>query len=153
MTNTLHNKDRLIIYKLPKTLASINNTTFIPKRYDIIVFVKRGISESQAVQERQLIKRVIALPGEKVVVKDGKITVYNAENPEGFDPDANQAYSKDIPYTSGNLELTVPENEIFVCGDNRPQSLDSRVFGSVPADDIVGKLTMRFYPFSDAGTF
>jgi len=153
MNNTLHNGDRLIIWKVPKTLARITGNDYLPKRGDIVVVVKRGLYEDEGNKEKQLIKRVIALPGERVVVKDGILTVYNTDRPEGFQPDKELPYAGAIPTTPGEVDTVVPAGSIFVCGDNRPNSLDSRSFGPIPENDIVGKLVARILPLSDAEKF
>lgn len=149
MEPTLHNKDRLIIWKLPRTWALVTNKSYQPKRGDVVVFHKpNGSSE-------QLIKRVIGLPGERVIVKDGVVTVYNSENPGGIRPD-DAPYGKNIPVTSGYVDVTVGPEEIFVCGDNRipGASLDSRSsLGNVPLEKVVGKLVLRLYPFSKFDVF
>lgn len=153
METTLQNHDRLIVYKLPKTFARITGGHFIPKRYDIIIFNRLEGFEYGGGQTRQLIKRVIALPGERVVVKDGKITVYNSKNPNGFSPDEGKPYSKSFTTTPGDIDLVVPENQLYVCGDNRLNSLDSRSFGPINSSDIVGKLAVRVYPFGKSQAF
>ncbi len=102
---------------------------------------------------KQLIKRVIALPGERVVVNNNVITVYNKQHPNGFQPDATLPYGKVIKDTQGNEDITVPQGYVFVCGDNRDDSLDSRVFGPVPLNDIVGKLVFRVLPINEAERF
>ena len=71
MKNTLHEGDRLIVVKAPHTWARLLGHEFIPKRGDVIVFVKRDLFVAGESGNKQLIKRVIALPGERVVVKDG----------------------------------------------------------------------------------
>jgi signal peptidase I len=153
MEQTLQNKDRLIVLKVPKTLARIENKDYIPHRHDIIVFSRSDLREFGTNQERQLIKRVIGLPGERVVVRDGSITIFNAEHPEGFNPDADQEYAKNILTTSGAIDLVVPDGQVFVCGDNRSNSLDSRSFGTVKSEDIVGRLVFRLFPVNKAESF
>lgn len=150
MEQTLHNKDLLIVTKVPKTVARITGKPYIPPRGQIIIFSR---DEGGAGQSRQLVKRVIALPGERVSVKDGTVTVYNQANPEGFRPDKDKEYSKTITNTPGNVDLTVQPGEVFVLGDNRTNSLDSRYFGPVNANDIVGKLGVRIFPLNKAQTF
>lgn len=151
MQPTLNNSDRLIILKAPKTWSKITRHKYIPARGDIIVFHKPGN------EKEQLIKRVIALPGERVEVIDGVITVYNQDFPDGFKPD-DAEYGKDLPEadTSRNTKLTVPDNEVFVSGDNRSPggSFDSRTgLGTIPVDYIVGKLIIRIFPVNDASFF
>lgn len=153
MQTTLENRDRLIIWKVPRTWARLTHNDYIPKRGDVVVFVKRGLYEGNSDKEKQLIKRVIALPGERVTVKDGVVTVYNNEHKDGFDPDKTLPYGSVIKSTEGNVDVTVPAGEVFVCGDNRSNSLDSRYFGPIPAKDIVGKLVARILPLGDAEKF
>lgn len=149
MEPTLHNKDRLIIWKLPRTWARITGNDYTPKRGDIVVFHKPdGSSE-------QLIKRVIGLPGDRVVVGNGKITIYNDEHPEGFEPD-DAPYGEDLVAVSDSMETNVKEGEVFVSGDNRAPgaSLDSRTsLGNIPLKYMVGKLVLRLYPFQDFDTY
>lgn len=153
METALQNQDRLIVWKVPRTFARLTNKPYIPHRGDIVVFVKRGISDFGEPEDKQLIKRVIALPGERVVVRDDKITVYNEEHLNGFNPDDEGTYTIYTPVTAGNVDITVPDGEVFLCGDNRSNSLDSRTFGSVSSDDIIGKLTFRIFPFNKAKSF
>jgi len=152
MQTTLQNQDRLIVLKVPRTWARLTHHDYIPNRGDIIIFNHDEVS-GFGDGKKQLIKRVIALPGERVVVKDGRLTVYNQAHPEGFSPDKTMPYGTVITQTVGDVDLTVPAGEIFVCGDNRSNSLDSRYFGTVPASDIVGKLGLRVYPFTKAERF
>jgi len=148
MERTLQNHDRLIVMKTGKTWSRILGTSYIPKRGEIIVF-NESPSIEKGTSRRQLIKRVIGLPGEHVVVSGGHITIYNKASPNGFNPDLIGHYGANVaPTTPGNVDITVPEGEVFVCGDNRTNSLDSRAFGTVPSADIIGNLTLRIYPFS-----
>jgi len=153
METTLQDNDRLIVLKLPSTWARITRKPYVPKRGDIVIFHQNQGLDAFAEQGKQLVKRVIALPGERVVVKDGQVIVYNKEHPEGFQPDKTLPYGKVIVTTPGNIDMTIPEGEVFVCGDNRTNSLDSRSFGPVPAKDIVGKLALRIFPLSKAKSF
>lgn len=146
MESTLQNNDRLIIWKLPETIARLRNQTHMPARGEVIVFVKHDLPDASG-NDKQLIKRVIGLPGDRVVIKDDKITIYNNDNPNGFNPDTDQEFSAGIAtQTSGDIDITVGDGQVFVCGDNRPHSLDSRFFGTIPASDIVGKLSYRIAP-------
>ena len=152
METTLENKDLLIVSKVPKTLSRITRSDYIPSRYTIIIF-SRDESGGLGGQSRQLVKRVITVPGERVTVMDGKVMVYNAENPDGFNPDEGQEYSKSIKTTPGNVDITVQEGQVFALGDNRTNSLDSRFFGPVDSDDIVGRLGVRIFPLNKAQSF
>jgi signal peptidase I len=150
MENTLQNNDKLIVWKLPKTWSEITGHPWIPKRGDIIVFRETGLAAFGQANTKDLIKRVIGLPGDKLVLSNGKYMIYNKKHPKGFDPDLTLGYGKKekIPYTSGNETIVLGKNQLFVSGDNRPDSLDSRDFGPINANQIIGQLIIRFYPFS-----
>ena len=148
METTLQNRDRLIVWKVPKTIARVTDNPYVPHRDDVIVFVKHGLYESSNV-EKQLIKRVIGLPGDRVVVSDGHITIYNQQHPQGYNPDVDHDFTPNIAtLTTGNIDITIKPNQVFVCGDNRTNSLDSRSFGPISVDDIVGKLVIRIFPLN-----
>jgi signal peptidase I len=153
MRTTLQNGNRLIVDKVPRTWARITGHPYIPKRGDIIVFVENGLYGLNDSGSDQLIKRVIGLPGDRVVIKNGYVTIYDKAHPNGFRPDKTLPYGKVIPYTSGNIDLVVPANEVFVMGDNRGDSLDSRIFGPVPVSNIIGQLVVRIYPLSEMSRF
>lgn len=153
MQNTLMNADKLIIWKVPRTLARITGHPYIPDRGDIIVFTESGLSQFGQTDTKQLIKRVIGLPGDRVVVSNGVYTIYNKSNPKGFDPDKTLPYGKNIPVTSGDIDVTLGPDQIFVSGDNRPDSLDSRAFGPINVNQIVGKLVLRVFPINKAEVF
>ena len=92
------------------------------------------------------IKRVIALPGEHLEIKDGKVYI----NGEELDEPYLQA---NVTTTAGDVnqpfyDLVVPENCVFVMGDNRAGSTDSRAFGCIPLDKIEGTVWIRFWPFN-----
>lgn len=146
METTLQNGDRLIVWKGTKTWYSIRGKSYVPERYDVVVFDRPIFIENGGHNVDHLIKRVIGLPGERVVVKDGAVTVYNNENPDGFNPDNNQEYSESFTQTPGEADITVGENEIFVLGDNRNNSLDSRRFGSVGVVHLTGVAEFRLAP-------
>lgn len=152
MQNTLHNDDHLIVWKVPRTWARITGHDYVPKRGDIIVFNEPGLGAFGQDQDKQLIKRVIGLPGDRVVVKNGKITIYDAAHPKGFDPDTTLPYHNTV-YTAGNVDVTLTAHQLFVCGDNRGDSLDSRVFGPIQTSNVVGKLVLRVLPINNAEWF
>jgi signal peptidase I len=153
MENTLQNNDKLMIWKVPRTWARITGHDYIPNRGDIIVFNETGLAEFNQQDSKQLIKRVIGLPGDRVVVSNGEYMIYNKAHPHGFDPDKTLPYGKDIPLTSGNVDITLGKDQLFVSGDNRPDSLDSRAFGPINASQIVGKLVIRVFPIGQAKVF
>ena len=153
MENTLHNTDKLIIWKVPRTWSSITRHAYIPNRGDVIVFTESGLGQFGQEDSKQLIKRVIGLPGDRVVVRDGTITIYNKEHPTGFKPDQTLPYGKNIPTTSGSVDVTLGKTQLFVSGDNRPDSLDSRAFGPIEANQVVGKLVVRVFPIGQAKVF
>lgn len=154
METTLQDNDRLIVWKVPRTIARFTKHAYVPHRDDVVIFVKHGLYEEGSTEEKQLIKRVIGLPGDRVVVQDGNVTVYNTEHPDGYNPDANHDFSENIAsFSPGNVDVIVPEGFVFVCGDNRTNSLDSRSFGAISANDIVGKLTIRIFPISNFKSF
>ena len=114
-----------------------------PEYGDVIVFH----SDIEAVngEKKDLIKRIIGLPGDEITVKDG--VVYRNEVP------LTEDYLME-DYTTGTVEAyQVPEGMMFVMGDNRRVSLDSRSedIGAVPMDEILGKAVWKVYPFNEFG--
>ena len=117
-----------------------------PERGDVVIFrYPRNPKE-------YFIKRVIGLPGEKVEVKDGKITVYNGEYPEGFRLDEN-IYLPSGTITSGNYTFELKNDEYFVLGDNRGASADSRLWGALEKHYIVGRAWIRAWPLNEFSIF
>ena len=156
MEQTLQNNDRLIVWKLPRTWAKITGHQYIPNRGDVIILNESGLSEFGAsTEQRQLVKRVIGLPGDRVVIKDNVVTIYNAQYPNGFEPDATLPYGADgkIPPTANSVDTELADDELYVCGDNRTNSLDSRSFGPIKTDQVVGKLVLRMMPLSNIKKF
>jgi signal peptidase I len=152
METALQNDDRLIVDKWPRTWSRITHNAYVPKRGNIIIFNQTGLDFAGG-GSKQLIKRVVGLPGERVVVNDGRIVIYNKEHPGGYDPDKSGIYQIAAPVTPGNVDLTLKNDEIFVSGDNRTNSEDSRYFGPVRLNQIVGKLAFRIIPVNKAQRF
>ncbi|HEX5796931.1 MAG TPA: signal peptidase I [Candidatus Saccharimonadales bacterium] len=150
MENTLHNNDRLIVTKLGKTWSRLTGGNYIPDRYSIVIFNYNGGFE---VENKQLIKRVIGLPGDRVVVQNGAVTIYNEEHPGGFNPDTIVTEAPIVSSNKGEADVTLKEGELFVMGDNRGNSLDSREFGPISSQDIVGHLSVRIFPFDSIKKF
>jgi len=90
------------------------------------------------------IKRVIGLPGETVAIKNGQVIIYNDQNPDGFT--LSEDYLPKSLITDGQVKKKLGENEYFVLGDNRPVSYDSRLWGTLPKNDIVGRVWLRAWP-------
>lgn len=155
MQTTLMDHDRLIVWKIPRTIARITHHNYVPNRGDIIIFVESGLSQFGQEDSKQLIKRVIGLPGERVVLSNGVLTVYNQAHPNGFQPDKTMSYGSVINESNDthNIDITLAKDQLFVCGDNRPNSLDSRTFGPIDAHQIVGKLSVRLLPLSQIQKF
>ena len=155
MENTLQNNDRLIVWKVPRTIARVTGHQYVPNRGDIIIFNENNLAQFGQADTKQLVKRVIGLPGDRIVVSNGTITIYNQDHPAGFQPDKTLPYGQEhaLPYTSGDIDMTLNDNQIFVCGDNRTDSLDSRAFGPVNVNDIIGKLVLRMYPLDTIKRF
>jgi signal peptidase I len=100
---------------------------------------------------KSYIKRVIGLPGETVIIRDGKVTIINDENPNGFV--LTEDYIESGVKTLGNQEVKLSDGEFFVLGDNRQPnaSSDSREWGPLTKDYIIGKAWLRLLPATDIG--
>lgn len=132
MEPTLYEGQILIVSKLNYRLGS-------PKRGDIVVL-------NDNLEHKDLIKRVIGLPGENVDIKDGFVYI----NGELLEED----YISVPTYENGFEASDVPENKYFVLGDNRPESRDSRSssLGFVERENIMGKAVFRLWPLNKLGT-
>lgn len=97
------------------------------------------------------IKRVIGLPSETVEIKNGKIVIYNEKNPKGFFIDEDYLLRDGI--TTGDIKKKLGRNEYFVLGDNRVFSFDSRQWGTLPKNDIVGRVWVRAWPINRVTVF
>ncbi len=131
MVPTLQVGDRVFVNKFIYRFAE-------PERGDIVVF------ESVNGGEEDLIKRIVALPGDEIEVGNGVLLMNGEEQRE--------------PYLNGEMSFAdsygrteVPEGHVFVMGDNRANSADSRVFGPLPTENIEGEAFARFWPPSRIG--
>lgn len=143
MVPTLENGDTMILYKLTKNIRGI-------KRFDIVV-IKTDSGD--------LIKRVIGLPGDKIKYeikyvneeKTGILYVNDKVVEEKFLSTSKKIGTCETNWTICNEEITVPEGEYFVMGDNRDDSKDSRMIGTVPLKDIKGTTELILFPFDRFG--
>ncbi|MBE6182895.1 signal peptidase I [Bacillus ginsengihumi] len=140
MMPTLHNQDRLILNKISK-----------PKRFDIIVF--------HATKTDNYVKRVIGLPGDRIEYKNDTLYINGKAYKEPYLAPYKKMYKEQYgnnTLLTENFKLkdvigrdTVPKGTVFVLGDNRRNSRDSRMIGVVPMDKIIGKANVLFWPLSD----
>ena len=96
------------------------------------------------------IKRLIGLPGETIEVSNGSILLYNQEHPNGFSLEESYLIGEQ---TNGKVRVTLGSDEYYVLGDNRDASLDSRSFGPIQEENIIGRVWVRGLPLSRIGTF
>lgn len=154
MEKTLYTGDRLIVDRLPVTIAELQNKQYEPNRGQIIVFKNPQYTAGNP--DEYIVKRVIAFPGERVVLADGHYTVYNSAHPNGFNPDLTDKNGTPGNPTSGSVDVTVPTGTLFVSGDHRQgnYSYDSRNgLGYIPFYDVVGPVAIRIFPFTAIKTF
>jgi signal peptidase I len=137
MEPTFFNLHYLIVDRLSYDFES-------PQRGDVIVF------DLPQDTSRALIKRVIGLPGETVVITGNAVTVINAANPQGITLSEPYLDPQDLGGAS-NIRVTLGADEFFVLGDNRKVSADSRLWGTLPRSDIVGRVFLRLFPFTKLG--
>ncbi len=151
MFDTLQVNDRVLVNKISYRIGQ-------PQRGDVVVFDRtpdteeslsgallRNLAESIGLRtpEADLIKRVIGLPGETVEIADNEVLINGIPLAE--------PYLREVARTSSMDRITIPEDEYFVMGDNRSRSLDSRSFGPVTREEIVGKAFVIIWPTSRWG--
>lgn len=135
MEKTLSPNDYVIMEKFSKI-----------KRFDIVIF--------QLSDGTTYIKRVVGLPGEKIIYKDDVLYVDGQAIDEPFlakTKNNKKVHSPDFTTKEIMDSETIPADTYLVLGDNRNFSKDSRVFGGVKAEEILGKVTFIYYPFKDIG--
>lgn len=141
MMPTLEDGDRMIVNKIGYTIGE-------PDRFDIVVF--------HAPEQKDYIKRIIGLPGDEVEYKEDMLFI----NGEPIDEPYLDKYKAELTdgqltenFTLEEKTLTkvVPDDHIFVLGDNRRKSKDSRHIGVVPIDEVIGSTKIVFWPFKDIG--
>ena len=132
MFPTLEENDYLLIYRQAYRQE-------LPEQGNVIVF-KSHLLQTNG-KEKDLVKRVIGIPGDHVVVAEGEVYINDEKLVEPY---------INGDYTDGYVDEIIPEGYIFAMGDNRPNSLDSREpsVGLIPLDKIIGKVFIRLYPFN-----
>lgn len=116
-----------------------------PKRGDVVVF------KAPTNPDVDFIKRIVALPGEKLTINNNQFVIFNDEHPKGFT--LSEPFEVMGPIAGGShikegKTLEVPAGNYFVFGDNRSHSFDSREWGPLPKKSIVGKAWLRYWPLS-----
>jgi len=144
MQPTLEINDRLIIEKISYRFRT-------PERGDVVVFRPTEELKKQGYKEA-FIKRVIGLPGDTVEVKNDQVFVNNQKLPEKYiyAPEIAPGYQPRPQRPYGPTK--VPDDQYLVLGDNRNNSLDSRSWGFVPRDNLIGRATVRFWPLQRLGS-
>ena len=139
MLPTLESGELLIIDKL---IYDVNNL----KTGDVIVF--RHVKDDQYDGEF-FIKRLIGIPGDRVVVNRGVTTIYNEANPNG--KVLNESFVRYTDFMK-DFDITLGKDEYVAFGDNRAESYDSRSWGTLYKKDIAGKAVFRLFPFTKIGS-
>jgi signal peptidase I len=116
-----------------------------PKRGDVVVF------KAPTNPDVDFIKRIVALPGEKLKIDNNRVVIFNDEHPKGFT--LSEPFEVMEPIAGGShikegKTLEVPTGNYFVFGDNRTHSFDSREWGPLPKKSIIGKAWLRYWPLS-----
>ena len=119
-----------------------------PQRGDVVIF-RAPATEACSVDSCEYIKRVIGIPGDRVMVKDGLVYLNGNELNQSFLPAG--LVTEPGSFSENGKEITVPENNYLCFGDNRPHSRDGREFGLVTKDLIVGKAFFKYWPISAIG--
>ncbi len=110
-----------------------------PQRGEIIVF------RSPYKYSDYYIKRIIGLPAERIVIENGEIYIYNEKFKDGIKLDESEYLEPGVK-TSGKVDITLSQDQYFVLGDNRNSSLDSRSFGPILRNQIIGRVWIRGWP-------
>ena len=141
MLPTLQIQDKILVEKLTTKLTSKSNLSKLKNK--IIVFnVPEQLIEAGYESNIALIKRVIGIPGDKVEVKEGNLYLNDIAQ-------HNYITDKNINYTTG--PFFVPEQALWVMGDNRNNSMDSHIWGFLPYEKVIGKAIFRYWPLNNFG--
>ncbi|MEK7079177.1 MAG: signal peptidase I [Patescibacteria group bacterium] len=137
MDPTFNSGDYIFTSKVTYKFRSYN-------RGDVVVF------KSPRNPDIEYIKRIIGLPGDKVMVKDSEVYVNGIKLTENYIAAKTNLWENG--FSKNGAEITVPDGELFVMGDNRPRSSDSREFGPVPEDGVIGQVFYRYFPSTKMGS-
>lgn len=141
MMPTLEDGNRMIVNKIGYTIGE-------PERFDIVVF--------HAPEQKDYIKRIIGLPGDEVEYRDDVLHINGKPIEEPYldrykEEIAEGPFTEDFTLEGKIQSKVVPDGHVFVLGDNRRKSKDSRHIGVVPIDEIIGNTKLVFWPLSDVG--
>lgn len=114
-----------------------------PERGDVVVFMP-PVSDTD-----EFIKRVIGLPGERIVIKESRVYINDKLLPESYIPDS--IFTGGGPFLAENTEFTVPPGLYFVMGDNRQNSSDSRYWGPITKKAMTGRAWISYWPINISG--
>ena len=152
-TKEIPNRGDIITFEKPSKISytadEIDKENPIAK-YEYIPsnFIKKFSYYILEIGKESYIKRVIALPGEHVVIKNGKVFINNKELDEKY---LKEDVKTEINQNIGFDDFIVPQNCIFAMGDNRSGSMDCRDFGCIPLEKIEGTVWIRIFPFNKLG--
>ncbi len=141
METTLKDGDRYFIDKIPITTAKIQNNLYLPKRGEVVVFKKNERTEldnSLMYKDKYVVKRVLGLPGEIVSLINGELVITSIDSTVVY-PDKDKPWSSVLEPTAGpDFSITLGNGELFVAGDNRIESIDSRFYGPINSSQVYG---------------
>ncbi len=141
MLPTLQIQDKILVEKLTCKISPKSNLSKLKNK--IIVFnVPEQLINAGYDKDTALIKRVIGVPGDKVEVKEGNLYLNDIAQD-------NNIADKNINYSTG--PYIVPEDSLWVMGDNRNNSMDSHVWGFLPYEKVIGKAILRYWPLNKIG--
>jgi signal peptidase I len=141
MVPTLEVGDRVLVNKLSYRLHDVN-------RGDLVVFERPEGESDPSVKD--LIKRVVGLPGDQLVIKDNAVYINGDRLDEGYLPDGTVTKQGRLDCVDES-PCVIPDDSVWVMGDNREHSFDSRYFGPIEQDTIVGRAFLRIWPLGSFG--